>query len=263
MESEKPNLGRPNSELEKAAFKERLKNIDFLGGIKAGEEAVEQQDRETKTRREGAIEVSSVIPQKEVHELKEIYREYREIAKATDYDVLSLRVRLGEDSQEYHQRAKARYIREMEELEALFDSQDIWLAKFTTDYFSHASDEGLKVDEEKDSLYYVTPSGVSVRIKKSEVNEGKSARNDINEKILFMKPDGSYSSIPEMGTFVEEVWTERFEEILREGNPQIFPSLITTYVKQEKTVDFSLPPESRVRLHHGHRVNVIYFLENK
>lgn len=96
----------------------------------------------------------------------------------------------------------------------LLERFNIWSYKFST------MSDG-RVDEElirgpNDSIYFVSPSGVSLRFKIA--NKGRGFLEIVQpfmEKIFFDKIGENLSEIPKMGYFVQECTTREFWDLLK------------------------------------------------
>ena len=142
------------------------------------------------------------------------------------------------------------------------DSLDIWETKFTTRDEDHSKSEEEK--EVTDSIYYVTKSGRSLRIRKySLLKDGLAGSIEpFMEKIFYIDKQyedfynrANVSEQVEKGLFVMEYTTDEFQEAQNNPNTQEFISRVRRYEKDGKII--YLNPVDGYR-HRGYSVNKIY-----
>lgn len=157
-------------------------------------------------------------------------------------------------------------------LERRLDALPLWKAKFAS------GDRGLHdelfFDEKMNSVYYMTPSGASLRLKKAVFfdNDLKSRRGGpvhlslavypFAEIVLFkntQNPDARYDLVPAIGLTVKEYYTTTLNAALREKNPVSLKSGIHIYQDPLGVKDVICPVDVRAGVHDGHYVNKIFF----
>jgi predicted CopG family antitoxin len=151
--------------------------------------------------------------------------------------------------------------RYLEKVIQFLDSLDIWETKFTTRDENRFGSEEEK--EATDSIYYVTKSGQSLRIRKySLLKDGLSGSIEpFMEKIFYI--DNQYENFRnranvseqvEKGLFVMEYTTDEFQEAQNNFATQEFMSRVKRYEKDGKII--YLNPVDGYR-HRGYSVNRI------
>lgn len=110
------------------------------------------------------------------------------------------------------------------------DSLDIWRYKFKTNNPRNRALSGVlpKPDEQEqeyqDSLYYVSDSGLSLRLKLANIRQGFSkVRQPVFEKIFFVDKQGpakdwKVDDVPQVGWYVEETSSDRFNRLLEKDD---------------------------------------------
>ncbi|GEM_PF-6642625 len=145
------------------------------------------------------------------------------------------------------------------------DNLDLWAAKFTTDI---NNDSGVVIRSEEDSLYYMTESGISFRLKKVYLSKTGlkifvSPQADgviqlIHEKIYFVGDKGECSEQPVVGYSVFEASSPEFNSMIDSGKIHgDFVSKIKIYEKKNKI--FYVEKPDHANSHDGHAVNYIYW----
>lgn len=159
-------------------------------------------------------------------------------------------------TREYIDSAKA----EISKVINFLDSLPIWKYKFSTDSGG---------DPEDDSIYYMTESGISIRIRRGSLTEKRGEKNKINfktviqpfmEKIIFAVygSDVFYELNPKIGLGVNDYITDEFRDrIETPGLRGEYTSGIGLYTKGKKIIEVD-GPESLDK-HTGDNVNRIFF----
>jgi hypothetical protein len=134
------------------------------------------------------------------------------------------------------------------------DNLTIWQHKFTT-----RNEDSTKSEEEladTDSLYYVTKSGQSLRIKKYDLikNWLSQSIQPFMEKIFFTGEDQASSDIPETRRYVVEYYTDEFISDQTKADATEFKSRIRKYEKDGKTIYLN-PIDGH--MHRGYPINRI------
>lgn len=152
--------------------------------------------------------------------------------------------------------------RYLEKTIQFLDSLNIWKTKFTT-----RKESDLVSEEEKEateSIYYVTKSGQSLRIRKYSLLKDGLAESiePFMEKIFYIDKqyEDSYnrsnvSEQVEKGLFVVEYTTDEFQEAQNNPDAQEFISRVRRYEKDGKII--YLNPVDGYK-HRGYSVNKIY-----
>jgi ribonucleotide reductase alpha subunit len=146
------------------------------------------------------------------------------------------------------------------------DQLDIWSYKFST------LSQGIAEDLEKtssertpdDSIYYMTPSGASLRLKMANRNRGaKTIIEPIMEKIFFEKvgADGKdLSEVPKIGYNVVEYATQEFFNLMAAKDTKIGSAYKSSIKKYNQGGKIEIPKLENVKYsHEGSPVNKIFF----
>lgn len=152
----------------------------------------------------------------------------------------------------------------LSEVMTYLDSLPLWQYKFSTEY-----KQGRRQpwDWYNDSLYYVTPSGISLRLKKAVVREQGLAgviqppqeKVTFENKYDFNQSDSrpkQISTVPQIGWHVEEYQSEDFRQLMASGEiSQDFPSHIVVVEHEDKP---EVKTTGLVHTHSGHNVKEIF-----
>lgn len=140
------------------------------------------------------------------------------------------------------------------------DGLPLWEYKFTTD--SGDDSEKLQFDPEYDSTYYLTRSGVSLRLKKANLAEGNIKRvvSSFADAVFFVSRCGEVSREPREGYSVYEYITDEFHT-LQEGMSVSgdFISPVKYHSGNDGSIKYVEPPQKYYHYHEGHRVNRVLF----
>lgn len=154
----------------------------------------------------------------------------------------------------------------LNELESLLDRVTLWGAKFATE---NSGGAGAHIplqsyNRQTDSLYYVTPSGVSLRLKTINIEKGiAEVIQPFAEKIIFVGPNHESSEVPKEGYNVEEYLSGSFSRAVNKGDAYT-PSL-EVYRESGSIIAIASDYDERIRrrsvspAHEGDRVNKIFF----
>jgi hypothetical protein len=135
------------------------------------------------------------------------------------------------------------------------DQTAFWTYKFTTENAGGASSDQPLEHSADDSVYYVTQSGISLRLKRSASDLGlRTVIQPFYEKIIFGLPDSDLKEDkPQVGSRVIEYRSNEFHEILKSGKvSQDFESPNEIYTKTGKIFFVA---SNDPRPHVGDRVN--------
>lgn len=149
----------------------------------------------------------------------------------------------------------------LKELEAKLDELPLWTYKFSTESEGGgvADSEEMTVNTETDSVYFITPHGVSVRLKKSNLSEGlQNVITKFAAKIFFVKDDGAISLDPKVGYSVREYFGDDFDNLVWSGVANDFPSKIKIFQSDDGKVHAVLADDEGTPVHTGDRVNKIH-----
>ncbi len=202
-------------------------------------------------RLEKEVPEVQLIGKKEMKKIKEIDRELDDFVAAFKKETDGVE----RGSPKYIEICNT-YIKEVEEW---LDLKKIWSYKFSTERGGGINEELTQGPE--DSLYYMTSSGVSLRLKRSIVaKEGLgNAIQPFYEKIKFERlPEDKISEEPVLGYFVREHTTQKFwDEVKKPETTDDFDSEIEKYNVDGKTY-YITPKGVKVHLHDGDIVNQIF-----
>lgn len=184
--------------------------------------------------------------------------EVAQVRERLDMMIAAFNVRvagLDKKSPEYVRAAQP----EVAKMIAYLDSLSLWEYKFSTEL--GASVVGPLTEDELDSLYYMTASGISMRLRRASLTEGAglgAVAQPFMEKMRFRDPQTKrFESVPMLGSTVEDCVTREFEERLKNrGEKSDFVSPLATWVKDGKPLAFGGPDD--VSIHNGDRVNRIF-----
>jgi hypothetical protein len=143
----------------------------------------------------------------------------------------------------------------------LLDRYDnIWQYKFST---GDLDKDGKPLSPEKDSIYYMTRSGASLRLKMTNRDKGlRKVVQPFSEFIYFMQTKDDISETPKIGYITQEFFSQEFLDLLENGQipSDDYVSSIKKYFEDNKLTAVTAP-KSALK-HDGNLVNKIYF-ENK
>ncbi len=163
----------------------------------------------------------------------------------------------GENNPEAFVRAKNEVEQKvLSDLIATLDRLDVWSHKFSSE--SQGTGENL-IETPNDSVYYMSSSGASLRLKMANRNQGvKKVIQPIMEKIFFEKPGEEISETPTLGYFVREYATQDFlNEFKEESIDSDYQSSIRKYERGGK---IEIPKLDNIKIdHEGSPVNKIDF----
>ena len=155
----------------------------------------------------------------------------------------------------------------MKELIAQLDSLSVWQAKFATECSGGASSDVplQKYNKDEDSLYYMTLSGATMRIKTVGLANGlQRVVQPFTEKILFIGPNGEISESPREGNVVEEYLTDSFSSAVAGKDVETYQSGLEIYRREGEVAAISHKNEQGLTsfspAHTGDRVNKIFFV---
>ncbi len=168
---------------------------------------------------------------------------------------------LGVNSSDYYSEG---FVKEKNEIEQrvlsdliiTLDHLDIWSHKFSTE--SQGSGENM-IETPNDSIYYMSPSGASLRLKMANRNQGiDKVIQPIMEKIFFEKLHEEISETPNLGYFVREYATRDFFDLLAGGS--IDDDYQSSIRKYERGGKIEIPKLDNIKYsHEGSPVNRIDF----
>ena len=136
------------------------------------------------------------------------------------------------------------------------DPLSLWKTKFSTGTIGE-SDQG-------DSIYYTTPSGISLRFKMANVEKDvHKVIQPFMENISFEKDHAHLSKpLPEIGLDVTEYCSKEFFDA--QCQPQAsgdFESQVKIYSRADG-LNYVVPPEHLFHRHPGNQVNHIFFIKD-
>ncbi len=226
------------------------------GAILKGMGNVWKVDTQRRREEQERLSVGSTI----VHETYSV-QELAQIAQVRErLDMMIARfdvqvAGLDKKSPEYIKKAKL----EVAKMVAYLDGLPLWKFKFSTEI--GAGVVGPLVEDESDSLYYMTASGISMRLRRASLEEGHGLNRvaqPFMEKMRFRAPQiNHFDGIPTLGSTVEDYATREFSERLRNpGEKSDFVSPLAVWVKDGKPV--AVGGSDDAYIHNGDRVNRIF-----
>lgn len=228
----------------------KQKDMD-TGGVL---EHLRLRDQQRRDRLAGITPEHRVISPQEISEVRNI--------QGVLVDFLD---RYGESSNFEHLCALERYL----------DSLSLWRFKFSTGEYDR---EGRFIlDDTLDSLYYVTASGISLRLKRSALahaeRDGEGACNlesvvqPFADLVIFRRKGEEAAHLsywetePSIGFPVREEFTISFGDVLKDTSyRESFVSPLELYRDDKGLKDVGCDPRFRAGTHDGHDVNRIYFV---
>lgn len=219
------------------------------------QERLARKDRDRLQAVEGAQKKSEVYSHYEAARLRKVLDQA--LAVVMDFEKKNSTLKIG--SADYITAARKVVL----EITKYLDASDVWSKKFTTMIGGGMTDT-LELSDE-DSKYYLTKSGLSMRLKRAALADGLSLKDVIQpiaELILFRNPqsgDGQeeYSRIPKIGWTTIDYITPEFGKYIGAKKQELdFQSPLVTFEKKGYIVAVAGPKD--VWIHHGHRVNMIY-----
>jgi len=207
------------------------------------------------TEREKAMEGAGVreifLSEDEVVSLQKTKRGLAERIQ-TAFDLLR---DLDIDMPEYREAAN----KQIDEIVGFLDNSDFWATRFTT---AIGSGSDAVSTSSLDSVYYMTRSGVSLRIKRSVIDDGYKFKNAVQpfmELTLFGNPHSEqerFKQLPENGLWVKDFLTPGFEDLISKQNGgKEYHSPLHMHEKDGWIVGVTGP--DNVWIHEGDRVNSI------
>jgi hypothetical protein len=153
----------------------------------------------------------------------------------------------------------------LESLITYLDNRGFWLAKFGTESSGGLGmSEPLQEPDNDDSIYYMTESGATLRVKRAVIKEGlDKVVQMVMEKALFFGPDGEISEVPKLGYKVREYLTTSLLDALESGDFSKYKPKIDIYRKDRNIGAVAKLDEETGRInltanHTGDRVNKVY-----
>ncbi len=153
-------------------------------------------------------------------------------------------------------------IKKLEKIEKVLDSKDIWKYKFSTQPGSGSMEQ--LTTSPQDSLYYVTHTGLSLRVKRIlayRPEKDEPLIYPVFEKAVFRSGgQEDYSTIPEYGLWAGEFASKDFLN-LQKNNTKLsdnYNSKLRFYVDAGKIVGVASELKNEDPYHNGDRVNKIY-----
>lgn len=142
----------------------------------------------------------------------------------------------------------------LRELISRLDQHDVWRHKFSTECSGGATDSIplQSYNSAEDSMYFMTESGSSLRLKVIELKSGlRKVAQPILEKCVFSHGE-VFKEIPEIGGRVYEFSSRAFEEAVEKGETTYEPGL--DVYKENADIVYVGGSEP----HYGDRVNKIF-----
>lgn len=151
------------------------------------------------------------------------------------------------------------------ELEKKLDTLPLWVAKFSTSYDDAGKADGpLQENPEKDSIYYITPSNVALRLKKSMIANqgGLRVTQPATDLVVFRSPETKEVVLtPTLGFTTQEWLTSNFIHACADVENPDLHSPIVIFERDGRIVGIDVPPHSGD--HNGNRVNKIFWQRGK
>ncbi len=210
-----------------------------------------RRDEEQKKLIAGLPVIHETYSAQELVEIAQVRKQLEVIIAAFNVRVAGL----DKKSPEYVKAAQP----EVAKMIAYLDGLPLWKFKFSTEI--GAGVVGPLKEDALDSLYYMTASGIAMRLRRVSLTEGVGlgvVAQPFMEKIRFCNArEGRFEGEPTLGLVVEDYTTRAFEERLKNpGEKSDFVSPIAVWVKNGKPVAVGGP--SDVHIHNGDRVNKIF-----
>jgi len=146
------------------------------------------------------------------------------------------------------------------------DSLDLWKSKFSTECAGGPSNSvELQESSSDDSIYYMTLSGATLRLKMVNINEGlESVIQPFMEKVIFESPSRTISEIPQIGHRVSEYFSLNFNLAIQEGDVSLYKPVLDIYQQDRKIKAVTRFNEKTGFIspsvdHYGDRVNKLFF----
>lgn len=151
----------------------------------------------------------------------------------------------------------------------ILDRVSLWTSKYATESTGGVStDVPLQpYDPEMNSIYYTAPSGATLRLKTTQLHDGRDLRavvQPITEKVVFQGPDGEMSESPRAGWSVREYYSPSFLAAFRESAAHKYEPGLRIYREGELVAAIShisgttTGQEVFSADHDGDRVNKIF-----
>jgi len=224
---------------------------------------LQEKSRKFAKALEGVPYHSETIPAAEIREVVMARKICLGFVEHSEQYVHNLKSRFGQGA-EFEKKKKEYLQSELANLEHALDALPIWRKKFSTEGegggVASESNESLTINSEMDSIYYITPHGSSLRLKKSIIADGLDmVASRFAEKIFFVGKTGKISVQPIEKFTVREYFTEKFSNCVRDENvSQDFHSHIRTYEKDGDIRAIVMPEDDTNEPHVGDRVNKIF-----
>ncbi len=191
-----------------------------------------------------------------LNELKALFEMRQKLNMLTEKDRTS-RSKLGNDIVRLESTSR----KYLQELESYLDTIPVWSTKFSTGENPDQRNENI------DSHYYITKSGISLRLKQANLQKQGLAGviQPLMDKVMFESPDGVLSEQPQVGYATYEYLTPDFLMLQEQGQIENdFTSPLKVYIKDDKPYYIELPAGAPARYkHEGHYVNEILELKAK
>ncbi|GEM_PF-3552858 len=222
---------------------------------------LDSQARRREKSLEGIPFHSDTIPAEEMRKIIEASEVCRQFIQGTENQIAELAASFGGDSAQFEEEKNALLKKQLADLEASLDRLPFWNRKFSTDNTNNGAlaEAPIAENPERDSIYYITPSSVSLRLKKVNLINGLNAVvNKFAEKIFFVRKR-EISLEPKLGYTVEEYFGEDFSNIIISGQVSFdFQSAIKTFQSSDGKIRDVIPTNGKTEKHDGDRVNKIF-----
>lgn len=209
-------------------------------------------------RLEGVPFHYDVIPASEIEGLRTVRQMV--LARISQYETeLGTLGLTAQDSE--NQQVKDLNSRHFASMESALDEAFEWKAKFLTE--SGGGGEEIGEDSEHDSIYYITPSNASLRLRRQSFQDGLGLRGVVQPiagKIWYITP-GKQNEIerePRVGLYIREAITDGFLNRVRgqSKNDGDYRSTIEVYEEEGKILHVNAKAAD---IHEGDRINKIFF----
>ncbi len=219
------------------------------------QERLARKKREQNDAVEGAEQRQETYSQVEITRLQEIRRHID--AMVADFEQQSVSLRVG--TREYIETAR----KTLSEVISYLNGLNIWSQKFTT-MVGGGMDDELKISDE-DSIYYLTRSGLSMRVKRAALLDGHALKISIQpvmDLLLFQNPEvqserEEYVKTPTLGWIAKDYLTSEFKKRMQDDKSNDdFQTPLVTFEKGGVIVGVAGPADAWI--HGGDRVNEIF-----
>jgi hypothetical protein len=216
-------------------------------------------------RAERSLKKEIVFPREELEQIRQVNLWLQQILS-------ELKNKQTENPQKYKNENYEKRVLEL--IMSDLDKLDLWLCKFSTSNRAHQWDN--LSPKETDSIYYMTPSGASIRFKRIMFDENNSYAKHPDEHglhyvvqdfatFIYFKNRHGGSNVPTVkDSEVKEIFDDKFQAMINQENPiqtNYSTGFATLTDKDGLWSATTVGTQNRddVRTHEGSLVNKIFF----